>query len=194
MKRVTQNRCAWLLALALVAGCSAPRSSAGDGAVGDDGLLEHDSLLTSGRWKFVAAAAPTEPAVLVHLVQIDGDQATVDVVVQGVPQIQAIAYRLRYDVARLQVAESYKSELWSAPSVARFAPRADGELWAGIGHIGLHTVSAGEMVSVSRHLLKLDGADPIALDFIAHRGQLLGKDMQSVAAKWVGGRFERGVP
>jgi len=180
------------VALALVAGCGGKAITLADGGptVGDQGPVG-----PAGPWTFVPDAASGAAAVSLKLETVLGDRASLLVVARGVPALQGIAFRLAFDPARLTVSKTEQSPAWTAgswfPTVARFAPRASGELWAGLGYVGSHALDASHEVTLARLEVDLTGNDPIPLGFRPSRNLVTDPANSPVPVGWVGGTFKR---
>lgn len=129
------------------------------------------------------------PAVALRLDTIKGDQAWLEVVGRGISQLQGLAFRLTYDPDALQVDQTEAGPGWPAStSVARFAARPEGELWAGIGHKGKGSLNAQDTVVLARLKVKLLANG--ALAFRDLHNMVLDPEGQAVKVSWLGGTFE----
>jgi len=185
----------WLAAaallLALGAGCESSSGQPAD--AGTDGPGTSDSTLPSA-WTFTAAYdGQTTPAVALKADAADKGQVWLEVWARGVSSLQGVAFRLSFEPQQLQVLKGEAAPVWSEGSAklaSKFAARPEGELWAGVGHVGSRGVAATEMTLVARVQLQLKGSTPIKIDFRAHHNILLDPKGQAVKAEWFGGEFK----
>jgi hypothetical protein len=181
--------------LLLLAACSSSRHPLSDSSPTrpDAGVLPPDT--SGGQWRWAPeddGAAPS--AVALALESLEGDTAWVKVAVRGVPALQGVALRLMHDPERVEVLESEQGAVWStgtAPTVARFAPQEDGELWAGIGFRSAAGVDARQAVTVARFKLALSGPAELHLGFRPGRNLIIDPEGKPVPVTWLGGAFVR---
>jgi hypothetical protein len=141
-------------------------------------------------WKFTPEDAGQSPAVALKLEQLDGDKATLLVIGRGLTPLQGVAFRLTFPPAQATVSSSEAGAAWSG-ALSRFATRAEGELWAGIGQKGAHGISTTGDLELARVVLQLSGTTAIKVGFRANRNVVLDPKPQRVTATWLGGTFER---
>lgn len=195
-----------LLTMAVLGGACSSRATnvSGDqGPAGDGGGPRADlgpssdttPLKPPSGWRFTSGDDGSALAA-VSLRQADdgapvGDTVTLEVLVRGVSQLQGVAFRLLFDPERVEVVSSEASELWTTPFVAKFAPRAEGQLWAGIGNVGRRGRPASEPTVVARVTLRVKGAAAVALPLAlpAHRGQVVDAMGSAVDVTWIGGQL-----
>jgi hypothetical protein len=179
-----------LLTLTLVAACGDRNTPAVPDAGADTGV--QPDTTTAAAWTFSADDDGTTPGVALQADTIQGDSAWLKVVVRGVPTLQGVAFRLTHDPKQATVTTSGAGTVWgSAGVVSKFAARDDGELWAGVGHVGTKALDASKDTVVARVQLKLSGSGPIKVGFRPHHNLCLGTDGKSITATWLGGTFER---
>jgi hypothetical protein len=150
----------------------------------------------SGPWTFVPDPAAGPALAALEVESIDGNRAWLRLVLQGVPELQGIAFRLRFQPDRLEVKRSEQGPGWSAgsgwfPTAARFASRPGGERWGGIGFIGAHALDATGKMVLARLEVELTGADPIPLSFPPRRNLVIDQHNNPVQVGWRGGTFRR---
>jgi len=181
-----------LLAVSLAAcGSRGPTDQVADGgAPGGDG-----SSASSCCWSFEAETAGG-PSVGLDLASIDGDRATIRVVARGVASLQGVAFRLRYDPTQLAVERALPGKAWglsSVKSVSRFtAHRKQGELWAGVGHLGRGGLPASaevELATVQVRLLVSGGKVPVR--FAPFHGLVMDPDGRTVKVTWRNGLLKK---
>ncbi|MCA9668567.1 MAG: hypothetical protein KC503_23405 [Myxococcales bacterium] len=195
---------AFVMAL-LLAACGDSQPPAGsDAAVADsqsgDGATPTPDTKPLGAWTFTPDAPQGGQATSVDIVaaSIEGDKATLELRVRGVAQLQGVAFRLRYDAARVSIGTTERASAWGAQQVVdRFAARdapgekLDGELWGGIGYLGPRGLAASAQTVLARVQVTLSGADPIHVDFRPAHNVLLTPELRSLPAEWLGGTFSR---
>lgn len=191
----TNSRLLSVLLLSLAAAaCSSRATQPTDASVerrrSDGPTLPVDGPPLVSDWKFTAEDSGKSPAVVLQVETLDGDQATLLVVGRGLTPLQGVAFRLTYPPQQVTVQSSAVGAAWSGP-LARFATRAEGELWAGIGNKGAHGISTSGDLELARVVLKLSGTTPIKVGFRPYRNVVLDPKPQRVTATWLGGTFER---
>lgn len=190
---VTVLSAALLMLLPMLPGCGSSRTAPGADAGGD--ALGSDATGAVG-WSFTAEDGGTElKAASLQLEGIANDEAWLKVTVRGVPKLQAIAFRLRFDPQAVSVEESVPGPAWEASDypddvVSKFATRSEGELWAGLGFKGLLGLNASKEQVVARIKVKLSGGKPLQVAFRPHHNLVLDTKGQDVKVKWLGGTFQ----
>ncbi|MCA9670094.1 MAG: hypothetical protein KC503_31075 [Myxococcales bacterium] len=178
--------------LAACGGAPIPQTDNGQVTLPDSG--SGDAKSSGGGWRFVpqdVAPQPGQPRVHLQLVSIEGDRATLAVIVDNVAQIQGVAYRLSYNRERVSVADAVRGKVWQGAQVVdRFKQMPNGELWVGIGHVGVKTVPGGQGVTVSTISLDLIGDDPLPIHFQGAYSRVLTPEGVADAV-YAGGRFEK---
>ena len=184
--------------LALVGlGCSGTPSAGADAGAGHDGLGSgSDGGGGSGAWVFVREDNGQETsAVALELEGVKGDEATLKVVARGLSELHSVAFRLVFDPKAVTVTRQELGAVWGGAQgrmISRFAVRPEGELWAGIGHVGKGAVRANAAASVARVTVKLSGAGPIELGFRAKHNAALAPALGTTYKPvWLGGMFKR---
>jgi len=188
-----------LVTVLLASGCTSrlPGGQTGEdgGVTGDaaDSTTKPDAQRPLGEWRFVSDdEGGAAEAVALRAKSIDGNSATIEVTLRGVPQLQGVAFRLGFPAERVTVKDHERSPAWSDPNVAEFAVRPEGEIWGGIGHVGAWGISAERELVVATLQLELSGSEPIDLAFDAPRAMVLSaEDGRPVEMTWLGGRFQR---
>lgn len=181
--------------LILLASACGDRTSPALDAGGGDAGVQPDA--TSGLiWSFKADDdGSAAPAVALRQGSITGDSAWLEVVARGAPKLQGVAFRLQYDPKQLAVTKSEAGSAWGTAKIASsFAARSEGELWAGVGHVGVKALDAFKDVVVARVQVKLSGSGPIKLTFREYHNLCLDTDGKAIAGKWLAGRFEAKAP
>jgi hypothetical protein len=183
------------LALALSSGCTSRASDTAD--AGPDGQIQPDAgpdaqVVTA--WDFHSDDDGTaSPAVVLTAEKAQGGEVWLDVQVRGLTSLHGLAFRLRFDPKQVEVLASEAGQVWqlsSVNTVNKFAVRDDGELWAGIAHMGDHGLVAQSETQVARVKLKLKGSAPIKVGFRDHHNLILDHKGQRVEADWLGGSFK----
>jgi hypothetical protein len=105
--------------------------------------------------------------------------------------VQGVAFRLGFDRERIGVEHFQVGPKWPADVVAKFAVQPNGELWAGVGHIGAKTIAAQSQLVVARVEITLRGNEPAVLSFLAPHCQVLTATNKPAETSWLGGVFQR---
>jgi hypothetical protein len=180
--------------LASLAACSSssqqPTDARTERRLHDGPALPADLPVPPTDWKFVAEDSGQSPAVALKLEQLDGDKATLLVIGRGLTPLQGVAFRLTFPPQQVKVSSSEAGAAWGG-ALSRFATRAEGELWAGIGQKGAHGISTTGDLELARVVLQLSGTTAIKVGFRAYRNVVLDPKPQRVTATWLGGSFER---
>jgi len=186
-----------MLSIMLAWGCGSRPGSAEDSQPPDGGPVADGPQPSS--WRFVPEDdGSASPAVVLR--QSDGTTGSgvsdvwIDVVVRGVASLQGVAFRLAFDPQQVKVAASEEGQVWQQSSVkhvARFAVRTEGELWAGLGHVGSGGLAApGSGVTVARVRLTPVGSGTIPIMFRKHHNIVLDAKGTAVKVEWLGGQLE----
>lgn len=179
-----------LLTLSLLAAACGDRNSAATTDAGADTGVQPDAT-PAGAWTFKADDDGSAPGVALQLDTVQGETAWLKVVTRGAPTLQGVAFRLTHDPKQVSVLKSEAGTVWGSTAVSKFTARDDGELWAGVGHVGVKALDASKETVVARVQLKLSGSGPIKVGFRPHHNLCLGTDGKSIKATWLGGTFER---
>ena len=208
---LTVSRCG-VLAL-FFAGCVTPPDRVGsDAGAGDAATGEGRAADSAGpaALRFEANVDPGGgPAVFLRAVERDavvGDTFWLEVVAHRVPGLQGVAFRLVFDPGALEVRETVAADVWRrgpGQTVHRFKVRPDGELWAGLGHVGRRSFPATRPVALARVKLHLKagaakspgaGSGPpgataaaLSIGFRPGHNLVLGADGGRVGVRWSGG-------
>ena len=113
-------------------------------------------------------------------------------VAQKIGSLQGVAFRLTFDPGALEVLETEAGQAWqlsSTQNVHRFKVRPEGELWAGLGHVGTGSLSAVSPVTLARVKVRPKGAAPIKIGFRAKHNLVLDTDGTAVETRWLGGEL-----
>jgi hypothetical protein len=143
-------------------------------------------------WTFVPDSDQGAPqAVWLQLESLQGDLATLQIVVKGVATLQGIAFRLSFDPQAIEIVQGERGQDWpnQPASVSAFAIKPKGELWAGLGFKNHHGLDASAPTIVAKTMLRLRGPSPAALKFRAARNLLIDPKGQPIAVSWLGGVF-----
>ncbi len=187
-----------LCLLALVAGGCGERAAASDSGVPDSGprpdQLQPDQL--AGAWRFVPEESSASPAVALKPDPAGGPGA-LRLVARGIPKLQGIAFRLRFDGKALKPLKQEVSASWYGSGkdlVSKLATRPEGELWGGIGYSGSHGLDATSEVTLATLSFEpgAGAAGPLALSFRAGRNLVIDPNATKVSVSWLGGSFQRG--
>jgi hypothetical protein len=179
----------------IAAGCGSSRTAPGADA-GGDAVVGSDAVTGPITWSFSPEDDGSAPkAASLTLDGIAGDEAWLEVTVRGVPKLQGIAFRLKFDPQAVSVEEHEIGPAWASSDfpddvISRFATRSGGELWAGIGFKGLLGLPASEEQVVARVKVKLAGGKPLEVAFRPHHNLVLDSKGQGVKVEWLGGTFE----
>lgn len=185
--RTSMVAAAFLIGLALPA-CGSRASNPSD--AGPDGAPDAGQ---PGAWSFVSGDDGSSPAVVL---QADGaprgGEVWLKVVARGVPSLQGVAFRLSFDPQRVQVLESEEGDVWALSSVkhvARFATRKEGELWAGLGHLGQGSLVAQSETTLARVKVAVKGGGEATIGFRAGHNMVLTTQGAALKSAWLGGRL-----
>jgi len=195
MRAITVMGIIATLALGLSSGCSSRASDSPD--AGPDGQILPDAgpdgqVVTA--WSYTSDDDGTaSPAVVLDAEEGTGGEVWLDVLVRGVSSLHGLAFRLRFDPKQVEVLSSEAGQVWQLSAVQsthKFAVRPEGELWAGLAHMGDHGMAAQSATQVARVKLKLKGNGPIKVGFRDHHNLILDHQGQRVEADWLGGSFK----
>lgn len=185
--RASMVAAAVLLIGVAVAGCGSRASAPSD--AGADGAP--DASPTA--WSFVSDDDGSSPAVVLQADgALQGGEVWLKVVARGVPSLQGVAFRLSFDPQRVQVLESEEGDVWALSSVkhvARFATRKEGELWAGLGHVGQGSLVAQSETTLARVKVAVKGGGEATVGFRAGHNMVLTTQGTSLKSAWLGGKL-----
>jgi hypothetical protein len=186
-----------LLVIVCCAGCG-ERVAGSDSGTPDAGpRADSQPPPPSGPWAFMPEDdGSVSPAIALRPDPAAGVPGALLLVARGIPKLQGIAFRLRYDVKSLTPGKQEVAAGWYGSGkdlVSRIVARPEGELWGGIGYSGSHGLDAsGEVVLLRLVLTPGAGPGPLAVGFRPGRNLVLDPNASKVAVSWLGGSFRRG--
>jgi hypothetical protein len=183
-----------LVLVMALAGCSSRASNPGADA-GADAVAPGADASNPAGYRFEPEGAPgTSAAVFLRAEKAvsAGGALWLEVVAQKIGSLQGVAFRLTFDPGALEVLETEAGQAWqlsSTQNVHRFKVRPEGELWAGLGHVGTGSLSAVSPVTLARVKVRPKGAAPIKIGFRAKHNLVLDTDGTAVETRWLGGEL-----
>lgn len=143
-------------------------------------------------WSFVPAAADAASIVRLEQESINLDEATLKLTAVGIPELGGLAFRLVFDPRAVEIAGTEVSSSWPSPTerVEKLTTRPEGELWAGISHLGRKAMDARAPTVLARIKVRLRGTGTIELGFRPMRNLALSPaSPEPLPVTWLGGRF-----
>ena len=186
-----------LLVLVIALGGCGDRATGTDSGAPDAGPRP-DTLQPppTGPWGFAPEDdGSASPAIAIRPDPAGTGPGSLILVARGVPKLQGIAFRLRFDAKAIKAVKQEVSASWYGSGkdlVSKIAVRPDGEIWAGIGYSGSHGLDAtGEVTLAKLAFEPGSGAGPLPLSFRPGRNLVIDPNASKVALSWLGGSFRR---